>query len=318
MMEILQGLLLLVSLYIGWNIGANDGANCFGTSVGAGIINFRNAAILVAIFAFIGAALQGGPTISTVGKGIVNPIDLTYENIFAALLGASLLVTIFTIKGIPVSTTQSVVGAIMGIGLWFGMNIEWGLSLKLLGGWLLTPFIAALFSFLSYIAITHLSERWGFEFFTRRIHLLVLASGILLSYSLGANNIGNAMGLVVSIKLIGPVIAGFVGGLFLAIGTVTYGKNVMMTVGTKITTLDSTMAFAAQSGAAITMMILTFFAIPTSTTHAIIGGIAGIGLVKGMATIDRNTVYKIIRGWFLTPILGAFFAIVISTIISLF
>lgn len=317
-MELITIVLVLVSLYIGWNIGANDAANCFGTSVGAGIIGFRKAAILVGIFALAGAFLQGSGTIGTVGKGVINPEALSQLSIICALLGAAVLVTLFTRKGIPVSTTQAVIGALAGIGIITHTSVNWSIVSKMFLAWILTPISAAVFSYIAYRSIAYFFRNFNLSFLEKNLYLAVIGSGIFLSYTLGANNIGNAMGLVVSTKVMGVVAAGFLGGIFLAFGSMSFGKNVMRTVGTKITELDSWMAFSAQAGSAITMYILTMMAIPVSTTTAIVGGVAGTGLVKGIATINRHQIFKIVRSWVTTPLAGGIFAIVIFKLFSLF
>jgi PiT family inorganic phosphate transporter len=92
--------------YVGWNIGANDTANCLGTSVGCGLISFRNAVILVAIFAILGALLQGQYVMKTIGKGIVTT-DLSYLAVIIALICSGFFVTLATFYKIPTSTSQA-------------------------------------------------------------------------------------------------------------------------------------------------------------------------------------------------------------------
>ena len=316
-MEFLTVILILISLFIGWNIGANDAANCMGPSVGAGILNYRKAAILVGVFALIGAFLQGGNTIGTVGKEVVNPAMLSQLSIVCALFGAAILVTFFTKKGIPVSTTQAIIGALAGIAIINNINVNWGIISKMFIAWVLTPLIAALFSFLAYHALAYLFRNFRLEFLQKKLYLAVIGSGILLSYSMGANNIGNAMGMVVSTKTLSIMAASLIGGIFLALGSISFGKNVMKTVGKKITELDSRMAFSVQSGSAITLYILTMLAIPVSTSTAVVGGVAGVGLVKGVAAVNKSQVFRIIQSWFFTPIAGGVFAIIIFKLASL-
>jgi len=102
-------ILLGAGTYVGWNIGANDTANCIGTSVGCGLIRFKQAVVMVAIFATLGAVLQGDHVMKTIGKGIVKE-DLDYIAIFVALLCSGFFVTLATFFKIPVSTSQAIVG----------------------------------------------------------------------------------------------------------------------------------------------------------------------------------------------------------------
>ncbi|MDP2906746.1 MAG: inorganic phosphate transporter [Nanoarchaeota archaeon] len=316
-MEFLTIVLFLVSLYIGWNIGANDAANCMGTSVGAGILSYKKAVILVGIFALIGAVLQGSGTIGTIGNDIVDVGSMTNLSIVAALLGASLLITFFTFKGLPISTTNVVIGALVGIGFVTSVSVNWGSVSKIFIAWVFAPIASAILSYVSYHFLAHIFANFKLEFIQRRIYLLVIFSGVFLSYFLGANNVGNSMGLAVGSGIIKPVMAGLLGGIFIAIGSMTFGKNVMKTIGTGITELDSNMAFSAQMGTGLTVMTLTLLAIPVSTSTAIVGGVAGVGLVKGIATIDKGELFKIVRSWITTPLLGGVFAVILFKIFEL-
>jgi len=316
-MDFITIVLVLVSLFIGWNIGANNAANCMGTSVGSGILNYRKAALLVGIFALIGAYLQGGNTIKTVGSGVINPLYLTPASLLAILLGSAFLVTYFTSKGIPISTTQAVIGSIAGIGVLAHVSINWGLIGKMFLYWMLSPIIALILSYISYRAIDLIFRNYKLVLLQKSLSISVLLSGIFLSYSLGANNVGNAMGLVVSNNILTPVLAGLLGGIFIAFGSISFGKKVMKTVGSGITEIDSRMAFAIQAGAGVSVYLLTAISIPTSTSHAIVGGIAGVGLVKGVASINMKQIKEILQGWFLTPLISAFVSVILFFVLNM-
>ncbi len=306
---LLTVLLVLSGMLVGWAIGANDSANCLGTGVGAGILNIRKAVWIVAVFALLGAALQGDATIGTVGKGIIEPLYLSEQSVIATLLGAGLLVIAFTLLGLPVSTTQAVIGGIAGIGLVLAVPVKWPMVVKIMGLGFLTPLFALVVSYIVYRifqSVFHkITKRLSFLAVDRILGWLVVLSGAFLAYSLGANNIGNAMGLVVAKGVMLPILGGLVGGLALGFGSITLGKNVINTVGRGITDLDPIMAFTAQSGAAVTVYILALVGIPTSTSFGIVGGVAGTGLVKGVGALRKGKVLKIVAGWLLTPLLGA-------------
>jgi len=109
-------ILLGTGAYVGWNIGANDTANCVGTTVGCGLISYKRAVILVSVFVIFGAMMDGGHVMKTVGKGIITgPLD--YLSIFVALLCSGFFVTLATFYRIPTSTSQAIVGGVLGIGL---------------------------------------------------------------------------------------------------------------------------------------------------------------------------------------------------------
>ncbi len=310
-MDFLLILLILSALYIGWNIGANDASNCLGSSVGAGILSYKSAGIFVAIFALIGAVVQGGNTISTVGKGIVDPVMLTNIDIIAGLLSASLLVTYFTFKGLPVSTTHAVIGSIAGIGLFKHLVINWSVIGQIFASWIATPLIAVIASILAYYLLSFLLKHQKFSFIEKRLKFLIVLSGLFFAYSLGANNVGNSVGLVVEKGIMGPLVGALVGGIAIGLGSVTFGGRVMKTIGTGITALDERMAFTAQLSAAMTLYLLTLLHVPSSSSHAIVGGVLGTGLVKGLATINKKELWMIARGWVLTPAIAAVLGIIL-------
>ena len=109
--------------YAGWNIGANDTANCIGTTVGSGLLSFKKAVFLVAIFAILGAVLQGHHVMETIGKGIVKE-ELNYTAVLVAMICSGFFVTLATFFGIPTSTSQAIVGGIVGIGLAVGAKVD--------------------------------------------------------------------------------------------------------------------------------------------------------------------------------------------------
>jgi len=172
-MEPLMGLVLLVSIlvcaYLAWNIGANDVANAMGTSVGSRALTLKQAVIIAAIFEFIGAFFAGDAVTDTVRKGIlvvdfqntplVNAIstDLMYGFI-AAMMAAAVWLTVATRYGLPVSTTHSIIGGIVGVGLVMEVQhetslIDWVVVEKVAMSWVASPVMGGLFAFFTFWVI---------------------------------------------------------------------------------------------------------------------------------------------------------------------
>ena len=172
-MEPLMGLVLLVSIlvcaYLAWNIGANDVANAMGTSVGSRALTLKQAVIVAAIFEFIGAFFAGDAVTDTVRKGIlvvdfdnqalVDAIsaDLMYGFI-AAMMAAAVWLTIATRYGLPVSTTHSIIGGIIGVGLVMEVQhetslIDWEVVEKVVMSWIASPVMGGLFAFFTFWVI---------------------------------------------------------------------------------------------------------------------------------------------------------------------
>ncbi|MCH2177504.1 MAG: inorganic phosphate transporter [Mariniblastus sp.] len=158
---VLIGLTLLCGFYVAWNIGANDVANAMGTSVGSGALTLRRAVLLAAVFEFAGAYIVGSNVSETVRKKMFDPAMLTEIygeqaayilacGMIAALMAAGTWLLIATWASWPVSTTHSIVGAVVGFGvIALGMEgIEWGKVGLISAGWVVSPLISGAIAYL--------------------------------------------------------------------------------------------------------------------------------------------------------------------------
>ena len=158
-------LLLLITIMFGffmaWGVGANDVANAMGTSVGSKAITIKQAIIIAVIFEFSGAYLAGGEVTSTIRKGIVDPEllgqdpELLVYGMMAALLAAGVWLLVATMLGWPVSTTHSIVGAIVGFAS-VGISVDavqWGKVAEIVSSWVISPVVAGSLSFLLYMSV---------------------------------------------------------------------------------------------------------------------------------------------------------------------
>ncbi len=146
----------VVGLYMAWNIGANDVANAMGTSVGSHSLTFKQAIIIAGIFEFLGAVLAGNHVAATIGKGVVNPLIFSLNpndyifGMLSSLLAAGIWLNICTKIGWPVSTTQSIVGAVVGFGIISKgfAAIHWSVIIKIVASWIISPIMGGAISFL--------------------------------------------------------------------------------------------------------------------------------------------------------------------------
>jgi len=310
--------LLAAGSYVGWNIGANDTANCIGTTVGCGLLPFRRAAILVAIFAILGGLLQGHHVMDTVGKGIVKD-ELSILAVFLALICSGIFVTLATFFRIPTSTSQAIVGGVMGIGLALDARIDYAKLIRIAESWVICPILVMVLAFVLYHLLTRLLHRIVSRniLVQNYIGWLAILSGCYVAYSMGANNAGNAVGPIANLGIIHPTVLLAIGGVAIAVGAITYGKRVADTVGKGITPLDIPGAFVAQIASAFGMHLFSIFGIPVSTSSAIVGAVVGVGLVKGARSISQKTIWTILIGWVLTPFLAALSAYTIYNLLNL-
>ncbi len=148
-------------LFMAWGIGANDVANAMATSVGSRAITVRQAVIIAAIFEFAGAVLAGGEVTKTIRKGIIDASSLGDQpeilvfGMLAALLAAGIWLLIASRRGWPVSTTHSIVGAIIGFAVvGIGMDsVQWGKVASIVASWVASPLISGLLSFLLFNSV---------------------------------------------------------------------------------------------------------------------------------------------------------------------
>ena len=150
--------------YMAWGIGANDVANAMGTPVGSGAITVKQAIIIAAIFEFAGAFIAGGQVTKTIRKGIIDPSsiastpELLVYGMLASLLAAGIWLMIASTRGWPVSTTHTIVGAIVGFAsVGIGVDaVNWGKIGSIVASWLVSPLIGGAIALLLMISIRKL------------------------------------------------------------------------------------------------------------------------------------------------------------------
>ena len=177
--------LFIAGAYVGWNIGANDAANCIGTTVGSGLLSYKKAVTLFSIFVILGATLQGQYVMKTIGKGIVTT-ELPAAAIFAALISSGLFVALATFFKLPVSTSQAIVGGIAGVELAAGAEVNLSKLLTIGQVWVVCPLLTGLTAFLIYHFFTFSLRRVGRpELWDRILKALLIGSACYIAFSLG-------------------------------------------------------------------------------------------------------------------------------------
>lgn len=294
---------------VGWSIGANDAANSLGVAVGSKTLTLKQAIILIAIFGFLGAFLQGSYVSHTIGKGIVVLADLDKKLALYLALVASFATCAWVILAtswkMPISTSHSIVGAVAGAGLSINAPIKWKVLFDIFICWIFTPIGAAILGYLFYRIFKNIFYRYMPRRYIKiSLSTLIILSGCYVAYSWGANDVANATGLIVGAGILSPQISVALGGLAIVLGIVTWGYKVIETIGSEMTYLLPIMAFSAQLASAINVHIYTIFGIPVSTSHSIVGAIFGVGLVRGLRVINMRIFKDIVICWLATPFIS--------------
>ncbi|HEC63133.1 MAG TPA: inorganic phosphate transporter [Candidatus Acetothermia bacterium] len=314
MIEII--VLFIGGAYVGWNIGANDAANCIGTSVGSGLISYRKGILLVAVFVMVGALLQGHNVMKTIGKGIVTE-QLPVTAVLAALLSAGFFVTLATWFRLPVSTSQAIVGGVAGVGFSTGMAVNMTKLATIAQIWVVCPFLTGLLAIVLYKLLSlPVRKIQRPELWDRVVGVLLVGSASYVAFSLGANDVGNSVGPIANLGVQARWLS-LLGGGALALGALTFGHRVTETVGSGITTLDPLSASAAQLAAALGVHFFSVLGIPVSTSQSVVGAVVGVGLVHGIRAIERRRVVEILGGWVATPTVAGLFSFGLYRLISL-
>ena len=320
-------LFLSSGLFLGWALGANDAANVFGTAVGTRMVSWRNAAIICSIFVILGAVISGAGTSQTLGKlGAITALP----GAFMTALSAGFSVFVMTKSGLPVSTSQAIVGAIIGWNFFSNQATDTSTLAKILSTWIICPLLAAVIA----IVILKISKYFGRKMNLSLIRLdaykriALIFAGALGAYSLGANNIANVIGVFIPVQPLAELKIGsfsfsstqqlfLLGGLAIALGVCTYSKKVMLTVGSDLGQLSSTSALVAVISHSIVLFLFasqgleallsryglpTIPLVPVSSSQAVVGAIVGISILQGITAVKWNVLGKIIAGWIVTPI----------------
>ncbi len=330
-MDISYFIFLSSGLFLGWSLGANDAANIFGTAVGTKMLKFRTAAIIASIGVILGAVFGGtGASKTLTDLGEINEL----AGAFMVALSAALAVYWMISNGTPVSTTQAIVGSIVGWNLYSNYPTDTTILLKIVSTWIICPVLSGIIAICIYICIKYILKNSKIhiirqDLYTRIGLVAICAFG---AYALGANNIANVMGVFVEaspfhevkigqLNLSGTQILFFVGGLAISSGIFTYSHKIIKTIGNDVMSMSPIIAWIVVFSQSI---VLFMFAsqglqallqahglpslplVPVSSSQAVIGAVIGIGLAKGGRGIRWSLLSKVASGWVLTPIISAF------------
>ena len=314
-------------LLVGWSLGANDAANVFGTAVATRMVRFGIAASLSTVFIVLGGLVNGPAAMATISEfGNVDTLPVA----FTTLLAAGLIVAVMTRAGMPVSISQTIVGALIGYRLFAQGSIDestWTLLTKIVFTWAASPLLAASLAVLMYKLLAWAFRRLPMPLFImdRWLRFGLITAGCYGAWALGGNNMANVVGVYSGLDFlagvsIGPLelsqarILALFGGAAISLGVITYSRRVILTVGRDLVKLDAITAFIAVMAQAV---VVDFFAhtwdfgtfvlpaIPVSTSQAMVGAVLGIGIVRGFQEVNKRLLGHIALSWVATPFAAA-------------
>lgn len=331
---LLLSTLLVISFLVAFSIGGNDEA--MAPAVGAKVFTVRAAVTIGALITIIGAVVLGSNVSEKVGSDMVSGMEMSIDMVFAVLISMAIWLLIASIsRGLPISTTQCIVGAVIGVAIsaplvgyseW-GINVvDWNVVLEVFAGWVLSPLIGFLFAAGVFAIMRHIQKRAkGFTDFEKqeRVAAYLLAAFLTLtSLSRGGNDVANAIApLVILPDFLGFYDLGFVviprylipllvGGIGMALGLIVVGRKVIKTLATEVVTLSPSSALSASISVSVIMFVGTILGLPLSGTHVLVAALIAVGWIS-QTPIQKKQVKDIAISWIVTVPISAVFGMIV-------
>jgi inorganic phosphate transporter, PiT family len=323
---------VVIAAAIGFGVvnGFNDAANSVAASIGSRALSPARAIVLAAFFTFAGAA-TGLEVARTIGKGILLPEAILYETLFAGLAAVIIWVSIATRRGLPVSSTHSIVAGLAGAGMAVAGGVEavqWRVLQPVLASVVSAPALGFGGGFALVLALLWACHRKAPARNRVVFSRLQWLTSAFLAYSLGKNNGQMPIGLIAMALVIfyehtgqyGQAAAVWdeiaigrglwwviiISSLAISAGTAIGGWQVIRTVGFRITALQPIHGFAADFSAATVIEVASRLGIPVSSTHCVSAAVMGVGATRRLSAVRWGVTKNIVLAWVLTfPICGA-------------
>jgi PiT family inorganic phosphate transporter len=318
--------IIFLALLFDFSNGLNDAANSIATVVATRVLSPRLAVLWAALFNFIAAFGFSTHVASTIGKGLVQPHVVSPHLVLTALLAAILWTVVCTWKGLPISVSHALIGAMAGAALVEGgaAALYWRQIVIIAVFIVCSPLIGLALGGLTMVVTLWIARHRTPRGVDRVFRGLQLVSAAIYSLSHGLNDAQKTMGIIFALLLSVPALQSWATHTgdphsdqlawwiklsccgAMALGTYLGGWKVVHTLGNRVTKLKPVDGFCAETGGGVTILALSQFGIPVSTTHTITGSIFGVGAVRRFAAVRWGVGYDIAAAWVLTlPVSGA-------------
>jgi PiT family inorganic phosphate transporter len=302
--------------------GFHDSANSIATVVSTRVLSPRIAVIWAGCFNFVAIFLVGEPVAKTIGTGIVKP-EIVHNVLILGALGGAIGWNLITWwLGLPSSSSHALIGGLIGVGLVEGGAdvLVWQGIMKTTIFIILSPTIGLALGLVIMVLVLNLSKNSNLRRVDGVFRRLQLLSAAVYSSAHGMNDAQKTMGIIALVLFRG----GYLGDTFhiptwvivgcysvIAMGTMFGGWRIVRTMGSKITKLQPSGGFSAETAAAISIIGASLAGIPVSTTHTITGAVIGVGAVKRLTAVRWGVAESIVIAWVLTiPMSAALSAII--------
>ena len=296
---------------ISFGIGSND--ETFAPAVGSGYLKLKLAMVLACALNIAGILVLGDRVAETLGKGIIIK-PLTMIEIIPIVFAVGAWLTIASYFKSPISTTQAMIGGIIGLCSIIGFSyVNWNAIALVFLGLAISPILGFVLAYVTYTGLqkTVLSKVKGLNDVEKREKLfaqLLLVAVMITQFSRGANDIANAIAPLIHVVELNILL--IIGGIGATFGLLVLGRRVIVELGTSVVKLTPSSAFAAQVATALVMFIGTWFGLPLSGTAVLVAALIGVGYAKKIK-VNLKTVKGIVFAWGVTFPATALFAVAI-------
>jgi sulfate permease len=301
----------IVSLFFAMNIGGSGAAATMSVAYGSGAIKTKPIALLLCALGIFLGSLAGDEVVKTIGSGIIPSSILTVKIVIIILAAAAISLFAANVMGIPLSTSEITVGAVVGVGIAY-RTLYIQKLLVIVSIWIIIPIIAFTCTYFIGKWFLLIKEKypsieqgaWQKTFMTA-----LIITGFFEAFSAGMNNVANAIGPLVGAGLISVTKGTIIGGLFVAFGALLLGHRVLETNGKKITRFSPFEGCAISGTGALLVIISSIFGLPVPLTQITTSAIIGIGTAKsGFYIWQKQIVIQLLKVWLVSPV----FSLVIS------
>lgn len=306
---------LILAAFFAMNMGGSGMSPAFAPCYGAGVIGRKKAALLFGIFVLLGAFIAGDRVTNTISKGIA-PQDFINSTVtLVILLSAAISLFLANILRVSVSTSSVTVFSVISVGLYF-RRLYIPTLVKIFGFWLILPFLSYALTHILYRFILPLEKKEWMRKHERLLKIFVIATGCYMAFSIGSNNVANAVGPLVASEMVSKKMGFLIIAPFFGLGGLVF-RRVLDTVGKGITRIG--ILGAASSGIIIGSLLLlsSAFGMPEPMVMLDALAIMGIGSADSghKFIITHQVVRKILSLWVISPLISLTVTYLLLTLI---
>ncbi|HKZ18269.1 MAG TPA: inorganic phosphate transporter [Geobacteraceae bacterium] len=305
-------LLLLVitsALIFDFINGFHDTANAIATCISTRALSIRSAILMAAVLNFAGAMIST-KVATTIGKGIVDPVNVTQTVVLAGITGAIIWDLVTWYFGLPSSSSHAIIGGIIGSVITHaGVSaLHWDGLKKIILALVLSPIAGALAGFVFMVIMMWTFRNRSPHILNRGFRKLQVLSAAIMAFSHGSADAQKSMG-VITMALVSygylqtfhvPMWVMISCAIAMALGTAVGGWRIIKTVGRDFVKLQPVHGFCVETASAGVILGAAAMGMPTSTTHVITSSILGVGLTKRLSAVNWQLAYRILWAWVLT------------------